>query len=169
MQTEVFVGDVLDQRVDVLIRTANPQLNMSGGVNGAILTRGGADVQAELHSYLKGTGKPFVPPGTVVQTGPGPLSVRHILHAVTIDAFYDSTIERVFGTLSTALDMAQQLGAVTVATPMLATGYGPLTDAKFGRALAQVVPIARPPIEALRVVVRQSQQADVLNSCIGSP
>ena len=37
MNVVVTVGDVLDAAADVLISTANPWLNMSGGVNGAIL------------------------------------------------------------------------------------------------------------------------------------
>jgi len=36
MEIEIKTGDVLDEHADVLIATANPQLNMSGGVSGAI-------------------------------------------------------------------------------------------------------------------------------------
>ena len=39
MNVSVGVGDVLDASADVLISTANPWLNMSGGVNGAIRQR----------------------------------------------------------------------------------------------------------------------------------
>ena len=39
MNVVVTVGDVLDAAADVLISTANPWLNMSGGVNGAIRER----------------------------------------------------------------------------------------------------------------------------------
>ena len=66
-------GDVLDERVDVLICTANPQLNMSGGINGEILRRGGEDVQRELHAFLERTQRKYVDPGTVVTTSPGPV------------------------------------------------------------------------------------------------
>lgn len=163
-----MIGDVLDQQVDVLICTANPQLNLSGGVNGAILVRGGIDVQNELRQYLRQSGQPHVSPGTVVRTGPGPLKVQHILHAVAVDAFYGSSVAQVASTLSAALDAASQLSAVTVATPMLATGYGPLTAAEFGQALAEVVAAERPPIEVLRVVVRKPEQADILRAAVGS-
>ena len=39
MNVVVTVGDVLDAAADVLISTANPWLNMSGGANGAICER----------------------------------------------------------------------------------------------------------------------------------
>ena len=36
MQITIKVGNVLTEAADVLISTANPWLNLSGGVNGAI-------------------------------------------------------------------------------------------------------------------------------------
>ena len=53
MKCSVKVGDVLDEHADVLICPANPWLNLSGGVNGAILMRGGQAVQDELQSHLR--------------------------------------------------------------------------------------------------------------------
>ncbi len=81
MRVIVKAGDILDEEVDVLISTANVHLNMSGGVNGAILQRGGDDVQAALREYLRERGLDYVAPGTVVRTGPGPLRVRSIIPA----------------------------------------------------------------------------------------
>jgi O-acetyl-ADP-ribose deacetylase (regulator of RNase III) len=84
----VRVGDLLDEEADVVISTGNPWLNMSGGVNGAILAQSGEAIQEELREYLLKLGKPAVVPGTVVETGPGRLKVKRILHAVAIDPFY---------------------------------------------------------------------------------
>ena len=86
MNVEILVGNVLDVSADVLISTANPWLQMTGGVNLAIILRPkGEEVHAELQQYLPATGHRIVPPGTVVRTGPGSLAVQHILHAVAID------------------------------------------------------------------------------------
>ena len=62
MNVSVLVGDVLDVPADVLISTANPWLQMTGGVNLAIILRPkGEDVHAELQTetvfYLK---KPII-------------------------------------------------------------------------------------------------------------
>jgi O-acetyl-ADP-ribose deacetylase (regulator of RNase III) len=122
LRVVVKAGDILDERVDVLISSANPDLNMSGGVNGAILLRGGQTVQDELKAYLREHDARWVEPGDVVKTGPGPLAVRAILHAVAIDRAYRSDTALVQRTIQTALQRAAELDAETVALPALATG-----------------------------------------------
>jgi len=162
----VKIGDVLDEVADVLIATANPWLNLSGGVNGAILLRGGQDVQDELHAHLRAIGKAAVEAGAVVQTCPGPLRVKHILHAVAIDPFYNSSRETVRLTLERALTMAQALDARTVAMPALATGYGRLSMQEFAAALCQATAANWPPIEQLRVVLRKADNANIVQEAM---
>lgn len=162
MKCSVRVGDVLDEHADALICPANPWLNLSGGVNGAILMRGGQAVQDELQAHLRSAGRSAVEAGTVVCTGPGPLCVKHILHAVAIDPFYGSSVELVKQAIESALATARSLGAVTVAMPMLATGYGPLRAEHFGLALADVLRRDWSPVEHLTVVVRGGDDAFVL-------
>ena len=157
MKVLVRQGDVLEEAVDVLICTANPFLNMSGGVNGAILSRGGEDVQAELRGYLTARNLKSVDPGTVVRTGPGPLAVKHILHAVGVNSFYESSPDLIARLLKKALNEAAGLGARTVATPAIATGYGPLTIAEFGRGLRDAAKGEYGGIEELRVVLRKEE------------
>src|SRR5829696_8678307 len=126
MNVSVLTGDILDVAADVLVSTANPWLQMTGGVNLKIILRPkGEDVHAELQQYLPATRPRMVAPGTVVRTGPGSLPVKHILHAVAIDPSYDSSIDLVAGTIVTALSQARDLGAGTVSMPALATGFGP--------------------------------------------
>jgi O-acetyl-ADP-ribose deacetylase (regulator of RNase III) len=168
MILQVKTGDVLDEPCNVLICSANPQLNMSGGVNGAILLRGGQSVQNELWAFLHGTGKPHVEPGSVVRTGPGPLPVKHILHTVAVDAFYGSSIDLVRRTLETALKLAQDLGAATVAMPSLATGYGPLSMEQFAQALSAAVQQDWPGIEQLTVVVRSGENGEIVRRVLDS-
>jgi O-acetyl-ADP-ribose deacetylase (regulator of RNase III) len=135
VQIQVVQGDVLAQAADVLICPANCFLNMSGGVNGEILLRGGEEIQDALHDFLKTTGVRHVPPGTVVRTAAGSLPFRHILHTVAIDAFYGSSIELATTALENAFRRAGELEASTVALPALATGYGPLSLDEFCQAL----------------------------------
>src|SRR4051812_35285418 len=112
MQIEILVGDILDVPADVLISTANPWLQMTGGVNLKIIVRPRGDfVYEELQAHLRAIGERFVEPGTVVRTGPGSLPVKHILHAVSIDRSYDSSVELVTGTIIRALTQALDLGA----------------------------------------------------------
>ena len=165
MKIDVIVGDVLDVTADVLIATANPWLQMTGGVNLAILLRPqGELVHEELQRHLPATGRRLVEPGTVVRTGPGSLPVKHVLHAVAIDPSYDSSVELVTATLGKALALARNLGARTVSTAALATGFGPLSMADFAEAVAQVAQQDWSPLETLTVVLRQQEDAEVVRS-----
>src|SRR5262245_60357759 len=167
METEVLVGNILDVPADVLISTANPWLQMTGGVNLKIILRPkGEDVHAELQTYLPATKPRVVAPGTVVRTGPGSLPVKHILHAVAIDPSYDSSVELVASTISTALEQARELGAKTVTLPALATGFGPLAMDDFAAALKQALARDWAPIEQLKVVLRTEEDAESVRAAL---
>jgi O-acetyl-ADP-ribose deacetylase (regulator of RNase III) len=165
MKVVVCVGDVLEHPADVLISTANPWLNMSGGVNGAIAARC-PEIQAELREYLSARGQVSVSPRTVVRTSAGTLPFAHIIHAVAIDAFYDSSIEIVRDTLTAAFDLAIALGGRSVSTPALATGYGHLTIDSFGQALAPLIVGDRFDFDILSVVVRSLENAQIAESLL---
>ncbi len=166
MKVRIRVGDVLVETADVLISTANPWLNLSGGVNGAIREAVGPDLQSELYDLLKHQGVSAVPAGTVVRSNAYNLPFKHILHAVAIDPFYDSSIELVSATFAKALDMAMELHALTVSSPTLATGYGRMAICDFGRAVARV--IDKPALENLQLnlVVRCDDHAIELQEAL---
>lgn len=167
MVIEVLVGDVLDIPADVLISTANPWLQMIGGVNLKIILRPrGEDVHEELQQYLHATGRRFVEPGTVVRTGPGSLPVRHILHAVSITPSYESSVELVAETIVRALTQARELGARTVTIPALATGFGPLSMEEFAAALALATSRDWSPVEVLKVVLRKEADAETVRAAL---
>jgi O-acetyl-ADP-ribose deacetylase (regulator of RNase III) len=170
MKLEVFAGNILDVPADVLVSTANPWLQMTGGVNLAIIVRPkGDDVFGELQDLLKATGKKMVDPGTVVCTGPGSLPVKQILHAVSIDPSYDSSIELVSKTIVTALSQARQLNARVVTLAALATGFGPLLMEEFATALQGALKMDWAPLESLKVVVKHEEEAAKIRAVLGVP
>jgi O-acetyl-ADP-ribose deacetylase (regulator of RNase III) len=161
MKIEVLVGNVLDVPADVLISTANPWLQMTGGVNLGIIVRPqGEFVYEELQRYLRASGRRFVEPGTVVCTGPGSLPVKKILHAVSIDPSYDSSVELVAKTIVRALEQARELDARIVTLPALATGFGPLSMEEFATALRQAIERDWTPLETLKVVLKHEEEAE---------
>jgi O-acetyl-ADP-ribose deacetylase (regulator of RNase III) len=167
MRVVVRRGDILGEEADVIVSTANVNLAMSGGVSGAILRRGGGDVQQALADYLRGTGRDSVPPGSVVLTGPGPLRAKHLLHAVSIDESYGSSVGLVRRTIEGALSEAAGLGARSVALPALATGYGPLLIHEFAEALKGALGRTYEPIEELRVIVWDEGEAEIVSEVLG--
>ena len=166
MNVVVTVGDVLDAAADVLISTSNPWLNMSGGVNGAIREREHS-IQPELRAHLESVGESAIPACSVVRTSAGDLPFSHIIHAVAIDPFYDSSHQIVADTLTAAFNLAVSLDAKTIAMPTLATGYGPITIDVFARAFADAV-VGRFPIETVTIVVRSDENAGTINSVLGA-
>jgi O-acetyl-ADP-ribose deacetylase (regulator of RNase III) len=167
MEVEVLVGDVLGVPADVLISTANPWLQMTGGVNLKIILRPrGEFVQEELQRHLRAAGRRYVEPGTVVRTGPGSLPVKHILHAVSIDPSYESSVGLVAETIVTALRQARELEARTVTIPALATGFGPLSMEEFAAALGRATARDWAPLEVLKVVLRHEEDADRVRAAL---
>jgi O-acetyl-ADP-ribose deacetylase len=167
MKVEVFAGNIVEVPADVLISTANPWLQMTGGVNLAIIVRPkGEEVYAELQDHLREMGRKMVDPGTVICTGPGSLPVKKILHAVSIDPSYDSSVELVTRTMVNALSQARQLNARTVTLAALATGFGPLLMEDFARSLQQVLSHDWAPLEALKVVVKHEEEAEKIRGIL---
>jgi O-acetyl-ADP-ribose deacetylase (regulator of RNase III) len=162
------VGNVVAEPADVLIATANPWLQMTGGVNLAIMVRPqGEFVYEQLQRHLRDLGRHHVDPGTVVCTGPGSLPVKHILHAVSIDRSYDTSVEIVADTIVRALTMARDLDARVVSMPALATGFGPLSMEEFATALRQALQRDWAPVETLKVVVKGEDDAAKVRSALG--
>jgi O-acetyl-ADP-ribose deacetylase (regulator of RNase III) len=167
MKIEVLAGDILAVPADVLISTANPWLQMTGGVNLKILVRPrGESVYEELQRHLRAFGGRYVEPGTVVRTGPGSLPVKHILHAVSIDPSYDSSVDLVAGTVVRALTQARDLGARVVTIPALATGFGPLSMEEFAAALGRATVQDWSPIELLKVVLLREEDVDKVRAAL---
>lgn len=166
MKIIIKVGDVLSEPADVLISTANPWLNLSGGVNGAIREAVGPDLQTELHELLKQRGLSAVPAGTVVRSNAYTLPFKHILHAVAIDPFYDSSTDIVEATFANALDMAWELRALSVSSPTLATGYGPMSIRDFGSAVVPALKKRTLENFTLNLVVRRDDRARELEEAL---
>src|SRR4051795_407916 len=91
MRWSVKHCDILDEPADVLVCSANPWLNLSGGVGGEVLLRYGPRMQEELHRHLAGRGLRWVPQGEVMACGPCGTPYRAVLHAVAVDCFYGSS------------------------------------------------------------------------------
>ena len=166
MQITIKVGNVLTEAADVLISTANPWLNLSGGVNGAIWEMVGPELQSQLHQFLADHGVAAVPAGTVVRSDPFGLPFKHVLHVVAIDPFYDSSIEVVRVAFARALEMAAALEGCSISTPTLATGYGPMSISDFGNAIAPILVDPRFALMSLNIIVRRAEDADALRASL---
>jgi len=167
MRWSVQHGEILEVTADVLVCSGNVYLNLSGGVGGALLLKYGDAMQQELHDKLKQQGLRFVPQGTIVATGPHGSPFQHVLHAVAIDVFYESSSEVIESILSHCLILAGELGAKTIAIPALATGYGKLKIPEFANGVRPLLKRQDFPLDNAILCLRNRHDCDELQELLG--
>ena len=91
MRWLLHVGDLLDVSADVLVCSANVHLNLSGGVGGALALRYGTANQGALHGFLAQNNLHFVRRGAVIRMPPCGSPYQAVLHAVAVDAGYETS------------------------------------------------------------------------------
>ena len=158
--------DILDRPADVLVLSGNPQLNLSGGAGGAFSQRYGREMQDCMHDYLKSTGKRFVDRGAVIQMPPCNSPYVAVLHAIGVDAFYDSDTDVVTQLIVKSLEMAANLSAKTVSLTAISTGYGRMSMNDFATAVMPITSMTFNPIENVDICVTKPDAADLLSTLI---
>jgi O-acetyl-ADP-ribose deacetylase (regulator of RNase III) len=147
MRWTLKIGNLVDERADVLICSANPQLALSGGVGADLLARYGPKMQAALQQEIQQRTPHYVPQGEVIPYSDPGLPYRAVLHAVAIDGWYDSSPQVITQTVATALRMAARHEARRVALAALATGFGHLSLAQFAEGIRPLSAQKFPPVE----------------------
>lgn len=122
MELTVVRGDITEQHVDAVVNAANEAMRGGGGVDGAIHRAGGPAVLADcIARFPSGLGT-----GDAGWTTAGDMPARWVIH--TVGPNYRAG-QRDRGLLIScyrrALKVADELGARTLAFPLISTGiYG---------------------------------------------
>jgi O-acetyl-ADP-ribose deacetylase (regulator of RNase III) len=165
-QWSVQVGDILAHPADLLICPANPWLNLSGGLGGQLLRQCGEPLQQELHAWLASRGLKSVPQGTIVPTAGFSLPFHHVIHAVAIDPFYDSSANVISAIVQSSLAWATENHCQHVVLAALGTGFGRLSHADFGSGIAALTRLDWPNVENVVVVLRsETDREELLSTC----
>ncbi len=132
MQIHIIRGDITRQAVDAVVNAANHTLLGGGGVDGAIHRKGGPDILAECRRIRAERYPDGLPTGESIATTAGRLPARWVIH--TVGPRYARTTDKspqLRSCYATSLAVADQLGARTVAFPLVSAGiYGwPKDDA----------------------------------------
>lgn len=162
----VEMGDILDVRADALVCSANPYLNMSGGVGGAFLLRYGPEMQSALHSILAEKGRRHLPQGTVVVTPPCGSPYRLVLHAIAVNVSYESSVQVIEKVVCECLKLAARAGAHSIAIPLLATGYGKLGPTDFGLGITSILHREFDPVEHIVICARRESDAAIVRTLL---
>ena len=137
MEIELVRGDITKQRVDAVVNAANHTLLGGGGVDGAIHRAGGPEILAECRVLRKNRYPDGLPTGESVATTGGQLPARWVIH--TVGPTYAKTKDKsglLRSCYTTSLIVADELGAATVAFPLVSSGvYGWPKDDAIRQAL----------------------------------
>ncbi len=118
----VVQGDLTKEAVDAVVNAANEWLAHGGGVAGAIVRRGGLEVQWESDAWVEAHGK--VPVGSVAVTGAGMLPCKKVIHAVgpVWSGGDDDEEDDLRAAAAHSLDAANELGLRSVSMPAISSG-----------------------------------------------
>jgi O-acetyl-ADP-ribose deacetylase (regulator of RNase III) len=137
-RVRVCHGDLTEEVVDAIVNAANEQLQHGGGVAGAIVRRGGAEIQKESDAWVLSHGPASHARPAV--TGAGRLPARVVIHAVGPVWGSGNDDDKLRTAYTAALETASLAGYHSVAFPSISTGI-------FGFPVDRAAPIALAAVE----------------------
>ena len=170
MHIELVEGDITAQHVDAIVNAANSSLLGGGGVDGAIHRKGGPAILEECRKLRDSHYGKGLPTGKAVATTAGNLPARWVIH--TVGPVYDRGADlapMLRSCYTTSLAVAEELGARTVAFPLISAGaFGwPVEDAVRQALAAMRASPAR--VDETRLVLFDAAALAVAERVLGSP
>jgi O-acetyl-ADP-ribose deacetylase (regulator of RNase III) len=118
LELSVAEGDIATLAVDAVANAANDQLWMGAGVAGAIKRAGGAEIERE--AIAKGP----IAVGDAIATGAGLLPAHWVIHAAVMGQDLVTSADAIRSATRRTLEIAEELGAKSLALPAFGTGVG---------------------------------------------
>ena len=155
MTIDAVLGDLTTEPADALVNAANSALLGGGGVDGALHAAAGPALLAACREVRRTRWPDGLPVGEAVATVAGDLPARWVIHTVGPNRHAGETDEALLASCFTrSLDVAQSLGARTVAFPAVGAGiYGWDATTVARVAVGAVAAHPRTGIERVRFVL----------------
>ena len=118
MEVEVVEGDIAGLDVDAVANAANNELWMGAGVAGALKRAGGREIETE--AVAQGP----IEVGEAVVTSGGSLKARNVIHGAVMGQDLRTNADLVRRTTRRVLELADEVGARSLALPAFGTGVG---------------------------------------------
>ena len=109
-------GDLTTMDLDAIVNAANNDLQLGGGVAGAIRRKGGEEIQRECDSVGS------IPIGGAAITTGGKLRARFVIHAASMQLGGSTTAGALRSSTAHALRIAAERGLRSIAFPAVGTG-----------------------------------------------
>ncbi len=118
VELEVVEGDIAALAVDAVANAANDHLWMGAGVAGALKRAGGEEIERE--AVARGP----IQVGDAVATDAGRLAARWVIHAAVMGQDLVTSAGAIGRATRRTLEVADELGAASLALPAFGTGVG---------------------------------------------
>ncbi|HET8605983.1 MAG TPA: macro domain-containing protein [Gaiellaceae bacterium] len=138
MEIELVEGDIAALEVDAVANAANDRLWMGVGVAGALKRAGGEEIEREAVALGP------IGLGDAVATGAGRLAARWVIHGAVMGQDLRTNAELVARTTRRCLEVADGLGARSLALPAFGTGVGGFPLAECARIMVETVEAYEP-------------------------
>jgi O-acetyl-ADP-ribose deacetylase (regulator of RNase III) len=163
MDITLVQGDITEPQVDAIVNAANRAMRGGGGVDGAIHRGGGpAILQDCVERFPNGLAT-----GEAGWTTAGKLPARHVIHVVGPNYGAGETDRSLLTSCyARAVAVADELGARTVAFPLVSAGIyaWPLQDA--AEAAVETLRVAETAVREARLVAFGPAAYDALTSAL---
>ena len=138
MEIDLVEGDIAALEVDAIANAANDRLWMGAGVAGALKRAGGEEIERE--AVVLGP----IGLGDAVATGAGRLAARWVIHGAVMGQDLRTNAQLVARTTRRCLEVADGLGARSLALPAFGTGVGGFPLAECARIMVETVEAYEP-------------------------
>ncbi len=130
-QILIIAGDLVEQEVDAIVNAANNDLQLGGGVAGAIRRAGGPSIQDECDAHGS------IRVGEAVVTGAGRLPARYVIHAASMSLGGRTTRTSLKSSMDDAFRLSHQYDVQTIAVPAVGTGIAGFPIDECARVMAE--------------------------------
>ena len=131
MSIVMISGDLVEQQVDAIVNAANNDLQLGGGVAGAIRRAGGPAIQDECDAHGP------VEVGGAAITGAGRLAARHVIHAASMALGGRTTRTSLKSSMEHTFRLAREHQISTIAVPAVGTGIAGFPIDECARVMAE--------------------------------
>jgi O-acetyl-ADP-ribose deacetylase (regulator of RNase III) len=132
---EVLQGDLTQQDVDAIVNAANNDLELGGGVAGAIARAGGPQIQAECRAIGP------IEIGDAAITGGGQLTARFVIHAASMRLGGRTSADSLRRSTRRSLEIAAERGLRSLALPAVGTGIARFPIDECARIMVEEVAV----------------------------
>src|SRR5215472_2357489 len=120
----ILQGNLTEMDVDAIVNAANNDLQLGGGVAGAIRRKGGDEIQRECDAIGS------IPLGGAAITSGGHLKARHVIHDASMELGGRTSASDLRSSTAHSLRIASEHNLETIAFPAVGTGIArfPMRD-----------------------------------------